>query len=253
MGATRPQLWLFALAGCGRVGFDNVDLTDASPPCVPDEPSLCPIAGVGLCDGFEQPSLDPSWLTQARAGSVTVDTTRAYRGCSSLHFHTDPVATPTEPNALARNSRGSDMMVVGNVYVRAFVYVQSPHPSNFDQILNFADINGDGISTGINSGFVHTNDYTFFQSATSTLPFPLDQWVCYEMRMPSAEEGTTEVWVSGNHLTDITLTTPAGMPQPPPDHIYIGIDFQSNASGLPALDVWIDEIMVDELPPDCEM
>lgn len=249
---------MFALAGCGRIGFDATTGSsdarrDSTGMFVDSGPSLCSQTPVALCDGFEQPSLDSRWMIDLFAGTATIDMTRSYRGNGSLHVHTNAVNPGTGPQALVRTSQGIGGAVTGMVYARAWAYFASPYPTIvFNQVLNFATTSGIGISMGSQDGMAKSNDYAFFQSATSaTVAVPVDQWTCLQLEEPSNIEGTTRVFIDGVEAIDIRLTTPFGTPQPAPDHIYVGVDWQTSTMAMPPTDAWIDELIVDTQPTTC--
>ena len=252
---------LIVLASCGRIGFDDVgargdgdlDMLGGDTADSPSAgPSKCSQITVAMCDGFES-GLDPRWTTDLSAGVALPDMTRAYRGNVSMHFHTDPVNAGTTPFATLRTNQGLGGAITGTAYARAWVYYPTGHPTNvFDQAVNFVDNGGSGISLGWRNGFVRSNDYKYQQSAISaTAPLPLDRWVCVQLQVPSAIEGTTRLFVDGVEATDVVLTTPVGMPQPAADHIYFGIDWITNTVAMPATDAWFDELIIDSAPTTC--
>jgi hypothetical protein len=40
-------------------------------------------------------------------------------------------------------------------------------------------------------------------------------------------------------------------PQPPPDHVYLGLEWVGTLSSQPAADAWMDEIVIDTQPTTC--
>jgi hypothetical protein len=258
MRAMRRHAWLIVVMGCGRVGFDAVDATGDGTliDVMPDPPggaSKCPIPSAAVCDGFEGADLDPRWMIDLSAGAATLDASRAYRGTGSIHFHTNATPAGTAPAASIRTRQGLMGSVTGMVYARAWTYYVAPHPTTvFDQAVNFVDATFVGISVGWRNGFVRSNDYKYQQSTISTTTtLPLDRWVCLELQVPSNIEGTTRVFVDGVEVADVTLTTPAGMPQPPADHIYFGLDWITTTVAMPATDAWFDEVIVASSPTTC--
>jgi hypothetical protein len=234
---------------CGRIGFDPQAAGDGGGGGDgPGGPSVCP-ANVLICDGFEAPTLDPRWSPFMPTGTSAPDTTHAYRGAQAMHNHTDAV-TGMDPGADVNTSQGlAGGAVTGTVYARAFLFLPIALPSPTLQLLNFSDDVGKGISFSIKDGFVVNNDYgssIFRQSATAV---PIGRWVCVELEIPSGTVGTSRISLDGGEIVDVAITK--GTVQPAPTHIYVGIDYFNAGPSVPAVDVWIDELIVDDKPTSC--
>jgi hypothetical protein len=254
-------------AGCGRFGFGD-GVADARSDGQADGPgdgqggdsgdsggggSLCAQSGAMICDGFEQLMFDPRWTLNLTAGSAVLDSTRAFRGSASVHFHTNAVNAGTSPGALLRTNQGLAGAITGYVHLRAWVYFASPYPAGvYDQVLNVVNASTTGVSIGSRDGFMRSNDYHFLRSAISmTVGFPLDRWACLQLQVPSNVEMPTRVFVDGVEVVDIRLMPPSGFIQPAADHIYVGMDWVTTAVALPATDAWFDELIVDDQPTTC--
>ncbi len=217
--------------------------------------SLCAGLGVKLCDGFESATLDARWTNDINNGSITVDTSRAYRGASSLHLHTNAEPTPSaEPQANVAATAA--LPIATTIYLRVWAYFPSGTPATFDQLLNFTDSsNGNGISFSAADGHPIINDYGGSTSAyqfneSSLFSIPTDQWTCLQMQIPqSAATGIIKIFVDGAEITDDT--TNSGANTPPIDRMYLGLDWYQNPANLPATDIWLDEIIVDDQPTSC--
>jgi hypothetical protein len=256
-------VWVvLVLAGCGRLNFGGNGATDGGRTDTTTGDgrirdaagdgvlaTTCGTAGAMACDGFEG-AIDPMWTLDTFAGTITLDTTRAYRGTSSAHVHIDPIsAATTNPRAALYGPAG--LPVTGTVYFRVWMYVASPLYSTayFNQMINAADVPGNGISMGSRNGVFANNDYTSLNYAESATAFPLDRWTCLQFQMPSGTSGTSRVFVDGTELTDIALAT-AGT-QPAPSHVYIGLEWVGTPATMPAADAWVDEVIVDSQPTTC--
>lgn len=245
------------LAGCGRIGFDVTPSNDANGdgPGTEDTPTVeaskCGATNVVICDGFEGLMFDARWAVTGTGGTAALDTTRAYRGSSSAHFHTNP-APAGDPSAVLRTTEGLAGAITGTVYLRAWAYFASPYPIPiFNQVLNVVNNMTTGVSMGTRDGFARTNDYAFLQSrVSSTVMVPVDRWTCLQLQVPSNVEGATRVFVDGVEATDVALMTPGGSPQPAADHIYVGVDWITTMA-VPATDAWLDELIVDTQPTTC--
>jgi hypothetical protein len=247
---------LAVLGGCGRVAFDaRGDAMDAnsgggdSGGGDAGAPVSC-TAGMLICDSFEQGLATIGWNRGSLNGAIEADTTRAYRGTTSIHVHTNPIAgTSTNPRAIMYSGQG--LPITGTLHARAWIYVQGPHaPGEFDQLINFADIGGDGISLGTRNGVIAANDYTdiaYAESATAQLP--IDRWACMQLSIPSGTTGTTRVYLDGTEVTDVAL--PKAIVQPEPTRIELGVQWVGTVSSWPATDVWFDELIIDDQPITC--
>ncbi|MGE5184086.1 MAG: hypothetical protein ACM31C_18575 [Acidobacteriota bacterium] len=254
--------WLVVLAGCGRLGFGSHATGDAPidmPGDSAGDGSLDAARDAGgdaayvctgfVCDSLDGATIDPRWTLDTNAGTIAPDTTRVYRGTSSVHLHTDAISMgTTNPRAELLTSQG--FPVTGTIHARAWMYFASPMPgSPFAQLLNFANTAGVGISMGARSAFVVDNDYTTPQYAQSTVTMlPLDRWTCLQLDLPSGISGTTHVYVDGVEVPDIATSQTN---QPAPDHVYLGIEWVGTVTSQAAFDAWIDEIAIDTNPVPC--
>ncbi len=242
---------LVLAAACGRLGFDPTGdggasdgMTDAF------VVSLCPGDGSGarVCDGFESPSLASRWLYDTEQGTATASTVRAYRGNSSLYTQTDQITKPTlYPRASLQTYDG--LPVIGSINLRVFVYLTAPTVSNFVQLINFANEAGVGISMGVRNGKVVNNDYTDMIYAESTTVFPTDRWVCVVFKVPSDTTDTVRIYLDDIEVTDVALMKITA--QPPPTHLYLGLDWPNMYTNLPPSSAWFDELIIDDVSTNC--
>ncbi len=241
---------LVGATACGRIGFDAAgdggaggsDGTAAS---------RCGSTAALLCDGFEGAVLDPRWQADTSHGTATRDATHAYRGSGSAHVRIAPIA------ASVTNPRGAlltydALPISGLLYVRAWMYFPAPLTTTaFIQLINFADDPGDGISLGVEDGLMVANDYTtgtYRQSATVDLP--VDRWACLQFEMPSGTTDDVRELVDGGAVSDVTIAKAAS--QPAPTHLYLGVELVGTVASYPAVEAWIDELIVDDKPTTCD-
>jgi hypothetical protein len=210
--------------------------------------SCASLSGVIFCDGFERPIILGGWGVSGSNGMPTIDTTRAYRGASSLHAHINGAPVMAAPVALVH--RSDIFPIAGTVYARLWVYFTSGLPSNFEQFLNFADNSSTGYSVATDSGKVTLDDYTTggpYQSSTTAMP--LDRWACiqFEVDQQPSAAGAIRIRVDGQLLADLpqtAVTTPAV-------NLSVGLDFYGNTAAIPVYDAWFDELIVDNKPTTC--
>jgi len=210
--------------------------------------SCASLSGVILCDGFEKPLVLSGWGISGSNGMPSIDTTRAYRGASSLHAHINGAPVMTGPVALVH--RSDIFPISGTMYARVWVYFTTGLPPSFEQFLNFADNGSTGYSVATDSGKVTLDDYTAggpYQASTTAMP--LDRWACiqFEVQQQASPTGTIHIRVDGQLLADLpqtAVTTPAV-------NLSVGLDFYGNAAAIPVYDAWFDELIVDNKPTTC--
>jgi hypothetical protein len=206
----------------------------------------CATSQALLCDGFEN-VLEQQWTPHIVDGSLTLDPTRAYRGQSSIHLHTDSVGSGSTPSATIFESRTFPQSIP--VYVRVWAYLASPFPGGFNQVINLVDNGMAGISFATKNGFPVLNAYTqpIVYHESTTLPVPTDRWTCLQLQVAQgAATGDVHLAVDGVEPSDaighdVVTTTMRG--------IYLGLDFLSSDGN--AADLWLDEVAVDTKPIPC--
>jgi hypothetical protein len=227
-----------------------VDLAGTPPPDLGIVASRCATAGVPFCDGFETASLNGHWsAVVAVNGSVSVDSTRAYRGGSSLHLH---------QNALAANAT-SDVEInetqsfpATHLWVRAFVFVPNVFASD-DADIVFIEQNVNpyqGILLGLQGTSLHTSNTIAGTRKTSTTPMPRNQWVCLEWEVQLGATGSTALTVEGVAASNIGGTQNLAS-SPAAGQLGLSLIVTAPAAGVAARDLWIDEIIVDTQAIGC--
>jgi hypothetical protein len=207
-------------------------------------PSQCASSKALLCDGFEAAAIDAQWAPSG--ATVSLDSTRAFRGTRSLHVHTAASAATSPPNAGIIERR--TFPISGTAWIRVWFYLQSPFSPNFDQVINVLDSGTGGASFGIKKFSPVNNDYVASAYRESMLPVPRDQWTC--LRMSITQSGTTgdiHLFVDGNEAGDAQLM---GVTVPTIVALALGADFLSNTAMDPT-DMWMDEVIVDDKPVAC--
>lgn len=237
-----------AIGGSDDLGPSPDDLATTSTDLA-RAPSTCSgqTGSVILCDGFEKPLLLSGWGASGSNGTPSIDTSRAYRGASSLHAHID--GAPVNAGPLALLHRSDIFPITGTIYARVWVYFTSGLPANFEQFLNFADNVSTGYSIATDLSKVALNDYTtggVFQRSTTAMP--LDRWVCVQFDVQQSNPaGAMHVSVDGQLLADLpqsSNTTAAA-------NLSVGLDFYGNSAAIPQYDAWFDELIIDNKPTTC--
>ncbi|MCU1279889.1 MAG: hypothetical protein JWM53_3435 [bacterium] len=209
-------------------------------------PSKCATSNALLCESFESLLLLSGWNQSSHNAIVSVDSTRAFRGKSSLRSSIQASAVNTSPYATVSETKS--FPAVGALYVRVWAYFPSPLPAPFEQFLNFTDSGTGGLSIGTDTGAMILNDYSGGVFQASTTKMPLDRWVCVQFDMSQgALTGFIHMTVDGQLLADLPQTgsTPTAV------NMILGVDFNANSGPVPAYDAWFDEIIVDNKPIAC--
>ncbi len=242
-----------ACAGCGRVGFDTRPGdhdTDEGGHGDASAPGSC--AGFDLCDRFETDQLAAVWTV---AGTAVHDTTQAHRGSGSVHF-TLPAVSPqndagsflTETATLAGASTEST-----ELWVRAWVRIGAlPQAGNNLELLSL-DQQGPprfGDFVFVKSG--ETDVYSQFDDTVVAIPaaMPTNRWVCLIWHVVrNTNSGMLQL---GGDLGSASLAaTTDGVPAV--SALALGPNFSKTnlTVAQPALEVWIDDVIVHHAALTC--
>ena len=214
-------------------------------------PSLCTIAGLALCDGFEQPQVQsPPWFFVNIAASVTIDTQRFYRGTRSLHVRTEVEPDPVQPTRQGELTQ-TDAVPLDTLYGRVFMYVASPLPTWSFRILGLLQPNSPNLGPML---FVDGGKLEVYPqsstSLTSQTDLPLDRWFCLELKVVNAVAGEVQIWLDGVEVTDLHYNGDTTM-NPPVGRFSIGTALFGDSAVRPAFDVWFDELGLDDQRIGC--
>ena len=242
--------WLL-LMGCGRVSFDPLETsTDATTTPAIDAPD--PACGNQLiCDGFEDAAFAANWNLAQINGTVSLDSTHVHRGTRALRAHTNAGAlTDTRKAELSDSTSLPTTATPRILYARSWGYFPSPHHAAYNQFITFANGSGDGFAMGdqnLKMVSNHFNSAEFSESAMKTLP--LDRWVCFQFEIPTDQTGTMRGSVDGLEVADLAL--PISPAEATMTQVFVGLDWPNLAQTIPPIDVWFDDIIVDDAPISC--
>lgn len=245
----------FCAAACGRVSFEAVSADalgsdggsngDASEDAMPgpcDPPRK-------LCDGFEE-SLGSRWMSTS---GISIDTTRAHRGLSSLRARTNPLsigqdgfAVIWETSLLPQN----DPML----YVRAFVQL--------DQM----PVNNMGLVSAIQTEPFHTEVGVFVVPGAMTVytqfeeisietpgPPPLSTWLCLKWAIVRSQTTDGSLALTGDagpaSIQNAQTEGDTGLRE-----LQMGVAFAGTSVNVaqPAMEVWFDDLIVSTSPISCD-
>jgi hypothetical protein len=256
----REVLALMLVAACGRFDFDGRahDAANNSDAMARDgntaigsdadvEPAC--LADYAICDGFEGTDFEPVWTVSSNA---TLDATVAHRGVQSLHVHTDAIAASDGVNlGVVESSTFGD--ATEPLYIRAFVRFGSI-PVDHMGVIEVSQTsapapNTDGVfetATGlvVYSQFTNTSDDTMLQPT-------LDAWTCLVFEIIRASDNTGKLALTGDDGGELDSVQTDGTP--PLGELQLGIAFASSTDSdfQPALDLWIDDVIVANAPVSC--
>jgi hypothetical protein len=223
----------------------------AMPPDLAPPASGCATAGVAFCDGFESGVIDAHWtdINQTN-GTVTVDNTRAYRGSYSLHVHNN--ALPAKANADVELLE-SGTFPSTHFFVRAYVYAPTAFGNTEGDFIlaeqSVAPYNG--VALGLVNTTFQTDNSIANVTKTSTTTMPRDQWVCLEWEVQLGSSGSTALSVNGAAATNLGGTQNLSI-NPAPDELALALATTApNSGGVPARDLWFDEVMVNPTAIGC--
>jgi len=244
--------WLvaIALAGCGRFGFEAPaedalasDTNGADVMAGPCDPPR------KLCDGFEGSSLHARWLSPGTG--ITLDSTRAHRGTSSLHAHSDALAVGVDGYVAISESTVLPQQDA-TVHVRAWVQFDQMPLNNMGMI---AAVQNNAGQTEVGVFLISTalTVYSQFEERSRETPAPpaLSTWLCLQWTIVRSQTNGS-LTLAGDAgaaaLSSVQTEGNAGL-----SDFEIGISFAGDSVTVPqpAMDVWIDDLVVSTAPITC--
>jgi hypothetical protein len=237
--ATPPDLSPVDLAGADLTGIDmtTADMTLAN---------CAAVGAVKLCEDFESGTIDAT--TWTAAGNVSVDTTIKHGGQRSLKVHLNAVSLGNSAAAGLRETK--TFPVTGNTfYVRSWIYIAArPAGNEAVELLgaeqaSFPD-NGDYIFMRQ----TNLETYTQFsgQSASNGTAPPVATWFCLAWKVVLGTLNTGSLSFSGTVPGAAVNNTATTSPNPPIGEVRIGTSVNTANTAQPALDVYFDDIVIDD-------
>jgi hypothetical protein len=214
-----------------------------------DEASRCP-TDVALCEGFEG-EMRSEWNQEMiGAGSTSIDDTRAFRGASSLRLHTDPVPLD-QRSRQAIYEEASESQGATSHWLRGFFFLPATPNNTLSPLIGFGERVApfDGVALDLAEGEWVVRTPTLVD-VPSHVPFAPNRWTCVELHVEEAADGLVEVRIDGELLSDLVVRQDTRAATP-----LVSISLQLNAIGSPepeaAIDLWIDEVIVDHASIGC--
>jgi hypothetical protein len=198
----------------------------------------------------------PSWHLYSAASTLTIERTRAHRGQGALLVHTQAVSQGGTADAELVDTA----VVPAATYVRAFYYVPSGPIVSGQRLIASFQVGAPYLGTllhlepgGVLSILNEAPGSTIYKVGSST-PLPRDTWTCVELGLQApASDGTgaVEVWIDATLVPELHLPKALVQPSPPRTLVTAGASYFAAAADVPASDVWLDDLIVDDKPIGC--
>jgi hypothetical protein len=203
------------------------------------------MSGFLLCKSFE--SGEPLGNYDV-VGQISRDVEHVYLGQYALHAHQDGTAALESAVALYDATIPSP-----DVYVRAFVWVAAPLPSNSVTFFRLQQLNAPqhSLDVQLSGGYVQTRATKTNMIMKSATAFPTGRWVCVEWHIHLASNGTSTVSLDDQAIAG--LSAPQDTTDSPLyDLLVLGLE-STDVGGPPARDLWMDEVVLDDKPIGCTL
>ncbi|HEY1557529.1 MAG TPA: hypothetical protein VGF94_22005 [Kofleriaceae bacterium] len=259
----RAVVLLATLAACGRFDFgargdaaargdaQAVDAARDGNAVASDAPTGCAAHPYELCDDFESADLAPVWMADT---DVRIDSTFAHSGTQSAHFSMPASSAGAGAFALLIES---STLPLGDAtsYVRAYLRFGSlASGGNAMEIIAAAQAS----SAHEDALFMSSADLAVYkqwapEDSEHDLAAPaLDTWLCVLFTIQRSTTATGSVALAGD-VAPIALTNVQTDGAPPIADLQFGpqLSATNQPDDQPALEMWIDDIIVDKSPVTC--
>jgi hypothetical protein len=225
----------------------------ATPPDLSPAPSLCPTTNTIMCAGFENGGINPPFTVVSIAnGSDTADKLHVFRGAFAMHAQQNAVPTGMNAAAMAISAQSYPAL---DIYLRAWVYLPSPAPTGTFTFLRVQQGMSPfyAVDLQVANGLFATSASRVGVTVTSTTSPPLDRWFCVEWQVHLATAGYTILKLDDSPVDGIWAanTFDTTNANPPYQWLVAGLESGSTADGIPARDLWLDELILDSKPIGC--
>jgi hypothetical protein len=243
---------LIFVVACGRVGFDgpaDARIDDGIDARIDDgiDATAC---AYQLCDDFEGDALASVW--GAPTGTVAVDSSVSHSGVSSVHFHTPAVGSNTD---LRASITDTSVIALGSaeLHVRMFMrFAGVPATNNEGPILSTAE----SVTDFENSIILRPAELALYNqwndsSTGNAMPVPTDTWLCVLLTLDRSTT-TSGALALGGDVAPITMPN-IQTDGPPLTWLSFGIIMYAARvqANQPALDVWMDDLLVADTELSC--
>ncbi len=245
---------LVILTACGRVGFTELDAIDGDAVLGDgangDADVECS-AAFDICDGFEAGLDSALWMTTD--AMVALDTTFAHRGSTSVRVRA-PASAANTNNYHGLSEARTLSTGITTFWVRAWLRMSAlPATGNGMEILTAETPSADGDFVFVRDD--HMSVYSQYGGGTrmNAAPPPIGTWFCLIFKIVRSTAPTGSLELTGDvppiSMTN-AITDDAAIPM---SLVNFGIGFASGntPSAQPAIDVWVDDVIVHSAAVTC--
>jgi hypothetical protein len=230
-------------------------------------PSLCPVAGTTLCDGFEgdAPGAAASaWTVSATGGgAMAIDTTKFYRGSKSMKFSTtsgtaDVKAYIVASKIFTGTTKATNNAFWGRYFILSGVAAAATYSQSHVVFGGLADAGNTlqfhfvGGSRGklqaeiAVGGDQYTDNMKTPAAADPAFPLVADGWQCWEWQVTA--DDSFDFYINGTEVPEMKITAgkavmnkAGNFPLPIFGGLYLGWE---SFGGGSAISGWIDEVAI---------
>jgi hypothetical protein len=237
------------LAGADLAGADlaGADLAGA------DMATGLVCAAGTFCDDFETGDIS-RWNLGATQmnGTVMPDKQHAHSGIWSLKAHLQPLGVGASGQAEVVEKKPPPPS--SSFWMKMYVYLPTLPGNTESQLVEISSTPpSQGLALGqINRAPSLYDDIggTIRSTPTTMGTFPKDQWVCLLWHVSTAAPQQMDVTLGTTSLTDLHLMEPTTN-TPALDNIAVGLGAYSLTAAQPAVDVWIDDVLISPTAITC--
>jgi hypothetical protein len=245
-------------AGCGIVGADLAGAPSdlAAADLLPVVKSCKTLShAVLLCDDFEGATIDTgNWASD---GNEQLDTAHVHRGAQALHAQNMAVALNTGQSGAQIVERKTFPPASNMLYIRIWAFVPTAPATGNDTRLFAVQQDGGqyyGMGVFLRPTDVMLDDWYAGLTAMSSAPPTWGQWACYRAQIV-LDQFSGSFALTGTNTPSVTIPPPAPTQIAPGTmplgQLAIGPYVYHPANPQPAVEMWIDDVIIDNQPVDC--
>jgi hypothetical protein len=226
--------------------------------------ACCPSgSGTAVCQGFEEAIASPwEFSASSDASRPAPDDAHAHCGRRSLHVHSDAIPAGGDFSSMVAETRTfADPAFSAEVFARAWVFLPPAFQlgdgasSNFASLFEvtqgvdpFGGVAAQFSSSSLNIAYWPGTGH--FQAGTHALM--RDVWTCVEWHVRYGDgDGTSEIWVDDEPTPWVHFEGMRTKPSPAYSRFMAGIFFTGSPVAQPPLDLWLDDLVVDNKRIGC--
>ena len=252
-------------AGCGRWGFGSDESDGGSGSDALVDPDALPgdgaqgdtptgdaapsCAGYDICDGFEAPTFAALWSPDSM---VTLDTSKAHRGTRSVHVHMPAFSANTGDYQTLNQTQTP--MTSTTFWIRAWFWLSAlPANGNGMELISAERPSSAGDYLFVFNDATHIYSQFGQDSKITMTTAPLGQWFCVVFKIVRSTGTGGSLDLTGDIATLSLPNTQTDSSTNPMNVVTMGMGFASSntPSAQPALDLWIDDVIVNDAAVSC--